>query len=212
MQMRKIMQFFLRSILGLILCQAVISCAPPSAPPAPITSTAEYDFAAPRVAWHHLTPEQRTAIESGLKAGQKPSIAVLHSSGSTSASASALDDNHRRVRGLSDGMAYHFVIGNGSGIPDGTLLVGKRWTQGQPAEAMTDARLAQDAVAICLIGEFNRDYPTRSQLEALDELLDFLETKIGPRPVRLHREVENSARNCPGENFPVKALRAGFPQ
>ncbi len=171
-----------------------------------------FDFSAPRQAWKHLDEPTRQKIDAGLAKRPKPGLSIIHSTGSEGVSAAALADNHRRIRGLADGMAYHFVIGNGRGIPDGSLLVGPRWEEGKASEGLQDTRMETDAVTIALVGDLNRRDPTLAQLEALDELLDYLSGKIGPHPVRLHREVENSPRGCPGQKFPLQSLRQAYPQ
>lgn len=182
-------------------------CGKPAVVP---ESIADFSFQEPRQAWTKLDPETRVRIDTGLGKRGKSVLTIIHSTGSASASPSSLEDNHRRVRGLADGLAYHFVIGNGRGLGDGNLLVTRRWLEGIGSQALQDPGLETDAITIALVGEFNRKEPTRAQLEALDELLDYLTAKIGPHPVRLHAEVERSARGCPGKNFPVSALRAAY--
>jgi hypothetical protein len=192
----------------LALCGLLIAgCGKPETAPESIEG---FSFQEPRQAWSRLDAESRAKIDSGLGKRGRPVLTIIHSTGSTNASPSSLEDNHRRVRGLADGLAYHFVIGNGRGLGDGDIFVTRRWREGIPSQALQDPRQETDAIAIALVGEFNRREPTRAQLEALDELLDYLTAKIGPHPVRLHAEVERSARGCPGKNFPVTALRAAY--
>lgn len=176
----------------------------------PAESIEGFSFKAPRQAWTKLDPETRAQVDAGLARRPRPALTILHSTGSSGASPSSLEDNHRRVRGLREGLAYHFVIGNGQGFGDGSVLVTRRWREGIPSEALSDPEQEKNAITIALVGEFNRRQPTRAQLEALDELLDYLTAKIGPHPVRLHAEVERSPRACPGKNFPVNALREAY--
>src|SRR5262252_9271048 len=49
---------------------------------------------------------------------------VLHHSATHGGSATAFERNHRPRLG---GLAYHFVIGNGSGTADGEVETGYRW-------------------------------------------------------------------------------------
>ena len=195
--------FPILAILGLL----ANGCGKPEVVPQSIEG---FSFQAPRQAWSKLDPETRALVDSGLGKREKPGLTILHSTGSAGASPSSLEDNHRRVRGLAEGLAYHFVIGNGRGLGDGDIFVTRRWMEGIASQALQDPRQETNAIAIALVGEFNRKEPTRAQLEALDELLDYLTAKIGPHPVRLHAEVERSARGCPGKNFPVTALRAAY--
>ncbi|MCD5401127.1 LysM peptidoglycan-binding domain-containing protein, partial [candidate division NPL-UPA2 bacterium] len=52
---------------------------------------------------------------------------TLHHSATKEGNAEMFDRNHRR-RGLG-GLAYHFVIGNGTGSGDGEVEVGWRWVR-----------------------------------------------------------------------------------
>ena len=170
----------------------------------------DYDFAAPRTAWLSLDVQTRSTLDTGLAKRPKPAMCVIHGTGSPAASASGLADNHQRVRGIGGGMAYHFVIGNGHGIADGSLVIGPRWLAGTASGAGDDISLDRGTISICLVGDFNRAPPSLKQLQTLDELLDYLTGKIGPYPVRLHREIENSRRACPGKHFPVRAMRRAY--
>lgn len=195
--------FPILAFLGLLAA----GCGKPEVVPESIEG---FSFQSPRQAWSKLDAETRARVDSGLGKRGKPVLTILHSTGSANASPSSLEDNHRRVRGLADGLAYHFVIGNGRGLGDGDVFVTRRWMEGIASQALQNPGQETDTIAIALVGEFNRKEPTRAQLEALDELLDYLTAKIGPHPVRLHAEVERSARGCPGKNFPVTALRAAY--
>jgi N-acetylmuramoyl-L-alanine amidase len=59
-------------------------------------------------------------------------IIILFWNGSTSlfiivfGSATEFDSYHRRRGGLENGLGYHFVIGNGSGTPDGEIEISNR--------------------------------------------------------------------------------------
>ena len=59
-------------------------------------------------------------------------------------------------------------------------------------------------LGICLVGDFNRDQPTRAQLEACEELIKYLQERCGKMQVRPHREVNPPrwATDCPGDVFP----------
>ena len=61
---------------------------------------------------------------------QRWTTIVVRYSGSDRGSAATLGDLHRRA-GLGD-LAYHFVVGNGQGTPDGQIEIGPRWDQQRP--------------------------------------------------------------------------------
>lgn len=54
------------------------------------------------------------------------------------------------------------------------------------------------ALGICLVGDFNRDQPTRAQLEGCEELIRYLRLRCGKIDahyaiVRPHREMNSAA-------------------
>jgi N-acetyl-anhydromuramyl-L-alanine amidase AmpD len=118
---------------------------------------------------------------------------------------------------MSNGLAYHFVIGNGSSSGNGQIEVGPRWKYQLQGGHVHSDYLNNISLGICLVGDFNRDRPTRAQLEALDELIRYLRQRVGsidrrPATVRAHREI-NPPRwptDCPGDRFPVRWLHNKF--
>ena len=87
---------------------------------------------------------------------------TLHHSATSQGNAEVFDYDHRS-RGLG-GLAYHFVIGNGSDSGDGEVEVGWRWLQQKEADRKGD-------IQICLVGNFNNSEPTAAQFAALIDLL-----------------------------------------
>ena len=49
---------------------------------------------------------------------------MVHNSGTRQGSAKAFEHYHRRVRKIQNGLAYHFVIGNGTSTGDGAIEIG----------------------------------------------------------------------------------------
>jgi len=112
------------------------------------------------------------------------------------------------VRGMENGLAYHFVIGNGTDSGDGEIEVGDRWyKQLQGGHVRSDAQ-NEIAIGICLVGDFQADRPTRRQVSALIELIGYLQGKVGdPKPLLfLHRDINIISTDCPGRNFPAAAI------
>jgi len=173
----------------------------------------EYDFTAPRTAWQHLRAEDRERIDAGLEAGDGEfTWVMLHSSGTSEGSVVELDFHHRRVLDIDDGLAYHLVIGNGRGMGDGEIGFAQRWDDGLPGAVLGDRDKERGAISICLIGDFRYQEPSLGQLEALDEILDYLVGKFGDLRVGLRSEVEPGRRDSPGGRFPVAALRMAHPE
>ena len=54
---------------------------------------------------------------------------IVHNSGTRQGNARAFDYYHKRVRRMQNGMAYHFVVGNGRSSGNGQIEVGDRWRQ-----------------------------------------------------------------------------------
>lgn len=136
---------------------------------------------------------------------------VVHHSGTSSGNARIFDYFHRNIRGMENGLAYHFVIGNGHDSGDGEIEVGDRWTrQIQGGHLHSDA-LNEISIGICFVGDFNSDRPTKKQIAAAIELITYLNEKCGTPPVfKAHREINPRPTECPGKNFPVKAFHELF--
>lgn len=107
---------------------------------------------------------------------------------------------------MPNGMAYHFVIGNGTSTKNGQIEVGERWRRQINGGHVHSDYLNNIALGICLVGDFNRDLPTRSQYEALQELVIFLRKRVGRVDrqlsiVKAHKEINPVPTDCPGNRF-----------
>ncbi len=139
---------------------------------------------------------------------------VVHNSGTRQGNARAFDYYHKHVKKMSNGLAYHFVIGNGTSSGNGQVEVGDRWRRQINGGHVHSDYLNNIALGICLVGDFNKDQPTRAQLDACEELIRYLRTRCGKAdgreiPVRPHREVNPPrwATDCPGDAFPYGFFR-----
>ncbi len=164
--------------------------------------------------YHYLT---RSVIEAIRRAPVKRSrwqFIVVHNSGTRQGNARAFDYYHRHVRRMQNGLAYHFVIGNGTSTGNGQIEVGDRWRRQINGGHVHSDYLNNISLGICLVGDFNRDQPTRAQLDACEELIRYLrercgKTERGAIPVKPHREM-NPPRwptDCPGDAFPYSWFR-----
>jgi N-acetyl-anhydromuramyl-L-alanine amidase AmpD len=112
---------------------------------------------------------------------------------------------------MENGLAYHFVIGNGTnGTRDGWVEVGGRWLRQIRGGHVKSKKYNANSIGICLVGNFETKHPSKKQIAALIELIDYLKNKtLRGRPKFLvHRELEQTV--CPGKNFPVKKLHQLF--
>lgn len=166
-----------------------------------------------RSSYRYLTAAVRDAIDSAPVKKRRWRYIVVHNSGSRQGNAKIFDYYHRRVRKMPNGLAYHFVIGNGTSSGDGQVEVGGRWTRQINGGHVHSDYLNNIALGICLVGDFNRATPTQAQLEALDELIRYLRKRVGRTDgkfpaVKAHKAI-NPPRwptDCPGGKFPYRWL------
>ena len=167
--------------------------------------------------YKYLTPAVRQAIDDAHVSRHRWRYIVVHNSGTRQGNAKAFDYYHRHVRKMPNGLAYHFVIGNGTSSGNGAIEIGPRWTGQINGGHVHSDYLNSIALGICLVGDYNRDKPTREQLEALDELIGYLRNRVGKTEhqfaiVKPHRDI-NPPRwptDCPGSRFPYDWLHSHF--
>ncbi len=140
---------------------------------------------------------------------------VVHNSGTREGNARVFDIYHLRVRHMKNGLAYHFVIGDGHGSGDGQVEIGHRWTAQLNGGHVASDYLNDIALGVCLVGDFNRDLPTKAQIGALEELVAYLRDRVGKSQGRraivyAHKEINPRPTDCPGEHFPYSWLHATF--
>jgi hypothetical protein len=164
--------------------------------------------------YRYLTRSVIDAIRRAPVKRRRWQFIVVHNSGTRQGNARAFDYYHRHVRRMQNGLAYHFVIGNGTSTGNGQIEVGDRWRRQINGGHVHSDYLNNISLGICLVGDFNRDQPTRAQLDACEELIRYLrdrcgKTEKGEIPVRPHREM-NPPRwptDCPGDVFPYSWFR-----
>ena len=165
--------------------------------------------------WRYLTPSIRSVIDKAkVKSGRWKYI-VIHNSGTRQGNARIFDNYHRRVRKMQNGLAYHFVIGNGKSSGDGQIEIGDRWTRQINGGHVASNYLNNIALGVCLVGDLNRDKPTKAQMDALNELVSYLRQRVGKVKgrsaiVKGHKEINPKPTDCPGDRFPLSFLRKKF--
>ncbi len=132
---------------------------------------------------------------------------VVHHSASDRGTPESIDLSHRQ-RGW-DELGYHFVIGNGVDYPDGQVHVGSRWAkQKHGAHCKVPGNYYNEhGIGICLIGDLEEHPPTEAQMQALSDLILFLEAQcgFGYDRVLTHGGITGKTR-CPGRYFSVNDL------
>ncbi len=165
--------------------------------------------------YRYLTPSVRRAIDSARIQRNRWKYIIIHNSGTRQGNARIFDVYHRRVRKMQNGLAYHFVIGNGNSSGNGEIEIGDRWSRQINGGHVASDYLNNIALGICLVGDLNRDRPTPEQLAAIDELVTYLRSRVGKIKgkqaiVQGHKEINPKPTDCPGDRFPLNWLHQKF--
>ena len=182
-------------------------------PPSPPPRRGFWPWSRP-VSYRYLTRSVIDAIRRAPVKRRRWQFIVVHNSGTRQGNARVFDYYHKHVRRMQNGLAYHFVIGNGTSTGNGQIEVGDRWRRQINGGHVHSDYLNNISLGICLVGDFNRDQPTHAQLDACEELIRYLrdrcgKTERGTIPVKPHREI-NPPRwptDCPGDDFPYSWFR-----
>ena len=170
-------------------------------PPEPVRPPLLTQLAPPRYATERIPPRPSAIGRLDVPLKRDWKYIVIHHSFTDSGNEAIFDKYHRSQRGWL-GIGYHFVIGNGHESPDGAIEVTFRWEdQIQGAHAGVE-EYNQRGIGICLVGNFERGYPTAKQMASLVALINYLQQRcrIPTSQVLLHRHLKNT--ECPGRNFP----------
>src|SRR5436190_7782314 len=148
-------------------------------------------------------PIEAVAADATLLAPRNPAFKsiVIHHSATHGGSAAAFERNHRARLG---GLAYHFIIGNGSGAADGQVEVGYRWRDQIPGPHTKNQDVNLESIAICLAGDLEAGAPSKKQMGALIDMLEKLcrAGQISPDRIRSNREVDVETL-CPRKGLPI---------
>jgi len=133
---------------------------------------------------------------------------VVHHSGEPRGSAAGMNEYHLHQRHMENGLAYHFVIGNGRGMRDGEVYVGNRWKKQLNGGHLASETQNTYSLGICLVGNFDKDLPTARQLASLRALIEALERRcdLTPSAVKTHQQINVIHTRCPGSRFPTDAF------
>lgn len=134
---------------------------------------------------------------------------VAHHSATTQGSAKSFDQVDRR-HGMKNGLAYHFVIGNGKGTGDGVIEVGSRWKNQLHGGHVSKWEFNNHGIGICLVGNFEKTRPTQKQLDSFDQLVNYLGGNILNNKYKFYVHKEINATLCPGRYFPTQKMHKKF--
>lgn len=149
---------------------------------------------------------QRAINAARVKPGRWKHI-VIHHSGVNTGTMKGMDRYHRDTRHMENGLAYHFVIGNGHGLGDGEIGVGGRWTQQLDGGHLISEEQNKVCLGICLVGNFDHTHPTARQMERLTLLIRALLTRcnLPVEAVTTHQRINVVHTRCPGAYFPFES-------
>jgi len=132
---------------------------------------------------------------------------VAHHSAIRQGNAAIYGRAHRQ-RGMENGLAYHFVIGNGVDSGDGEIEIGPRWFKQLKGGHVNREEINAVGIGICLVGNFTQTRPTTRQMQAFRELMDYLRADVVGSRIRfaVHKEIDIGRTACPGRNFPTSEM------
>ena len=130
-------------------------------------------------------------------------------------SATPVDDamnmhNVHKARGMKNGLAYHFVVSNGSRkAKDAEIYFGGRWKGQLDGGHVKKQSWNKTTIGICLIGNFETRRPTAKQLKVLEGLCRYLMKRcnISAKNVITHKVLHPGHTLCPGKYFSITAFK-----
>lgn len=137
---------------------------------------------------------------------------VAHHSGIEAGNAKSYGAAHKR-RGMENGLAYDFVIGNGRDSGEGQIEIGPRWIKQLDGGHVRNAFFNAHGIGICLVGNFEKRRPSAKQMASFTALVDWLrdEAPLGARPkFTVHRWVDKNHTVCPGRFFPYAEMKRRY--
>lgn len=135
---------------------------------------------------------------------------VIHHSATRKGNAAIMDRYHSNRRHMQNGLAYHFVIGNGtSGCADGEVEESHRWRAQLPGGHAKQPWLNESGIGICLVGNFNRQTMSKKQMDSLVNLVNKLRATyaIPLSCIKGHGDFAGEHTVCPGYNFTMKKFK-----
>ena len=118
---------------------------------------------------------------------------VLHHSASVAVNTTIYSIHRWHLQRGWLGCGYHYVIHR-----DGSVFQGRSVdTIGAHARGYNER-----SVGICVVGNFEEEYPTLRQIESLNALLDYLKNdKLKGQNISIKKHRDLAATLCPGRNF-----------
>lgn len=121
-------------------------------------------------------------------------------------------DRAHRERGMQNGLAYHFVIGNGIDSGDGEIEIGPRWKKQLQGGHVKNHAVNLTSIGICLVGNFEKTHPSKRQMDSFTQLVDWLQKDVLKKKTLFagHKDLKGEQTVCPGRNFPLAAMHKRY--
>jgi N-acetyl-anhydromuramyl-L-alanine amidase AmpD len=157
-----------------------------------------------------LSSSVQKAIARARVVSQRWKFIVIHHTAVDEGNVKSIDRYHREQRHMENGLAYHFLIGNGNGMGDGEIAVGNRWKKQLDGGHLHSEAQNKIALGICLIGNFENHPPTAKQMRSLEDLVRALMRRchLDAGAVKTHQQINVVRTECPGSKFPTRAFLA----
>ena len=135
---------------------------------------------------------------------------VLHHTATDSGSLESINATHqKRIDAGGNrwrGIGYHFLIGNGQGMPDGQIQPTFRWREQSSGAHAGLSLYNQTGIGICLVGNFDKNGPTSAQIQAVSRLVSLLKAEFGITTDQVLKHGDLKATACPGRHFPFEQI------
>lgn len=129
-----------------------------------------------------------------LEVDNNPTILVYHHAAIKNISPEDINNLHKN-KGWR-GIGYHYYIRK-----DGTIYKGRE----DQAEGSHVKGYNKKSIGVCLEGDFEEEYLTEEQREALKKLSVYICIKHNIKDILPHKELGNTL--CPGKNFPLEEIK-----
>ena len=169
--------------------------------------------ARPTIAPARATGNKTPSSWKPLKTVRRWNSIVLHHTATEAGSVASIHANHlQRTTGGKPwlGIGYHFVVGNGKGMPDGYIEPTFRWRNQLQGAHAGQKDHNQHGIGIALIGNFEKRPPTAAQLSSLRRLIVHLRSVYAIPANGLVGHSDIKATACPGKLFPLANLKRDF--
>lgn len=141
---------------------------------------------------------------------------VVHHSAAPSGSVETIDAEHRERTDRDGrpwlGIGYHFVIGNGRGMPDGAVEPTFRWREQLHGAHAGQAKYNEQGIGICLIGDFEKQVPTARQEQSARQLISALRERYAISRSHVLRHMDLKQTACPGKLLPLSVVLGDEPE